>query len=931
MTGGSVLQFNAEEHKAIYEHLQELPKQREFLSRFRIFYSQADEKQMDCHIKRELQQCMKLRECEVELAYMCFRDLIEDWWQNSNFFLKEPNCNENDLLRTTSEKVRTTLVTKILDQRKCELDNLRVKFKESAITDTKQLIEPHKAVLIYAKGESTTVTAAKIHQTLRGTKHIMLKLQQLLLYKSEVILAWKNLFNILVVEGDSSTESFQDIFSKLTKNLSECVVEKKFIFITSSTGNVQQISALRSTFRTKLTEEYDDWKFNDIVAESQTPFLEKKVYFQGAEIKLGDIVKKNDIGVLNALDPESISLLLDNEKPSIGVPIEDTVQYYIDRTLQLQANMLYKEENLEREATEVWKPSTLLDGADRVILVIDAAGMGKSALLTHLAKQTQESHLQTWVVRVNLNNYTRILYEIQTNGSDEDVATKLLKKAALVKETDGLSLEKRLFNHAYNLTGNMSVLIDGVDEVTPHYTEEVKQVVKILSETEIEKIWVTSRNSMKGVLERELLCRSYALLPFNEADQESFLVKFWSGKYSKVPRNCLGNLAKRVVGLSMKHLNVGDRRFMGSPLQSMVLAEMFGKNLEHYSTSESVELPEYINLVVIHDLLVSWKWEIYVSEKKRSDRTNVNVLSDDKKLREHFIHNHTAAAFLAILSTHHVQKIAGETIAKKGEEFLQEIDKGTEKTGVITSVIDGRPVFQHRTLADYFFATWLCDHVSASQTFMRDHIFDSGFSVVRSMVDRILADRCPLHEAVLNLNLCRVENLLQEKESICKKDRGGRTPLHIAVSCKNTEIIRLLLEHGADAISVDTFLGLSPVDYASRMDDWEILSLIMEKRPDIREHVLNRANFDCTETTASALHAAAKYGHNDLLKYLKRKVKYVNKALPSDNRILLHEAPRSLQIETLKVLVQLGGSTDSKDGSGKHHSMCRLKAETSKY
>jgi hypothetical protein len=55
MTGGSVLQFNEQEHKAIYDHLQDLPKQREFLSRFRIFYSQADEKQMELHITREVQ------------------------------------------------------------------------------------------------------------------------------------------------------------------------------------------------------------------------------------------------------------------------------------------------------------------------------------------------------------------------------------------------------------------------------------------------------------------------------------------------------------------------------------------------------------------------------------------------------------------------------------------------------------------------------------------------------------------------------------------------------------------------------------------------------------------------------------------------------------------------------------------------------------
>jgi hypothetical protein len=62
MTGGSVLQFNKEEHPVIYQHMQDLPKHHEFLSRFRICYSQANEKEMDWHIKSELQQIMKLPE-----------------------------------------------------------------------------------------------------------------------------------------------------------------------------------------------------------------------------------------------------------------------------------------------------------------------------------------------------------------------------------------------------------------------------------------------------------------------------------------------------------------------------------------------------------------------------------------------------------------------------------------------------------------------------------------------------------------------------------------------------------------------------------------------------------------------------------------------------------------------------------------------------
>jgi hypothetical protein len=288
---------------------------------------------MDWLIKREIQQSMKLPDSELDLAYMCYIDFIKDWWQNSNYFLKETKSKENDLLRKTSEKVRTTFLAKTLDQRKFELDDLGIKYKQSAITDIKQLSEPHKSLLIFAPGRSTTLTAAKIHQMLGATEHTILNLQHFARYKCEVMVAWKRAFNILVLESQSSNENLQDIFNEIPIFLNECDVRKKFIFISSGIGNIQQTSALRNTFSANLREEYDDWKFADIVTDTRMLLLEKKVYFQGAEVKLGNIVRKKDVGMLHVLGSDSISRLLENEKLSIGIPIEDTVEYYIDRTL----------------------------------------------------------------------------------------------------------------------------------------------------------------------------------------------------------------------------------------------------------------------------------------------------------------------------------------------------------------------------------------------------------------------------------------------------------------------------------------------------------------------------------------------------------------------------------------------------------------------
>jgi energy-coupling factor transporter ATP-binding protein EcfA2 len=345
---------------------------------------------------------------------------------------------------------------------------------------------------------------------------------------------------------------------------------------------------------------------------------------------------------------------------------EDTVEYYIDRTLQRSRHAKTRfpaqgdiqhassgdilqemgdssphlEENLERETDTVWKPSTMIDGEGRIILITDEPGMGKSTFLTHLANETQESHPDLWIVRVNINNYTGILHELKTKGCDKKGAIKLLTKATQIKESDGALLKGRLFNYTYNSTGNMAVLIDGVDEVCPHYTEEVIQVLKILAKTKIKRIWLTSRNSVKDCLETEFQCQSYSLVPFSEEDQKCFLVKFWKMSCLEKKDDYLENLANCVVKLSTEHLTVQDTQFMGIPLQSLLLAEMFEGSIKHCITAGTVELPEHINVVMLYALYVEKKWDIYLSEKKKSDRTNVNAQTDDNALHKTFIHNH---------------------------------------------------------------------------------------------------------------------------------------------------------------------------------------------------------------------------------------------------------------------------------------------------
>jgi hypothetical protein len=114
-----------------------------------------------------------------------------------------------------------------------------------------------------------------------------------------------------------------------------------------------------------------------------------------------------------------------------------------------------------------------------------------------------------------------------------------------------------------------------------------------------------------------------------------------------------------------------------------------------------------------------------------------------------------------------------------------------------------------------------------------------------------------------------------------------------------------------------TSLDLFAVQLGSGMVKWEILSLIMEKRPKVREQILNVMKNGLTDYKASFLRAGTKYVHTDLVTYRISKDNYVNMAIAADNGTLLHEAARSDQTETVKTFIRLGAKPDTEDGKGK--------------
>jgi len=165
----------------------------------------------------------------------------------------------------------------------------------------------------------------------------------------------------------------------------------------------------------------------------------------------------------------------------------------------------------------------------RVMLVSDTAGMGKSTVLTHLSKKIKEKFQNKWVVSIDLNGHTFALKEMKEEKIDKEKAIEFVSKK-LLKLKPGLEME--LFkqccvkNHKVKVT----IMLDRFDEISPLYKGSVIGLLQTLRQTVVVHLWVTTRPHLREELEDELQQLSFAMEPFSDENKIEFLTKFWSLK-----------------------------------------------------------------------------------------------------------------------------------------------------------------------------------------------------------------------------------------------------------------------------------------------------------------------------------------------------------------------------------------------------------------
>lgn len=210
--------------------------------------------------------------------------------------------------------------------------------------------------------------------------------------------------------------------------------------------------------------------------------------------------------------------------------------FYIDRQFHLQEKILSEKDFYEMESLK-----------QKVVILANEAGMGKSTVLTSIAEKMKNSPSSLWIVRINFSDYAerkkpqslrKIKFkETDTNGAN-DFVTKIVIKGP--KKDPFIQFQRKLFE--IGLKNNNSdhgtearkpkivIFFDAFDEVSRNLKSQTTTLIKALKMSRVCQIWVSTRAHKKSHLEQELNSTAYTLCPLSEQNQVDLASNLWKWK-----------------------------------------------------------------------------------------------------------------------------------------------------------------------------------------------------------------------------------------------------------------------------------------------------------------------------------------------------------------------------------------------------------------
>jgi hypothetical protein len=144
------------------------------------------------------------------------------------------------------------------------------------------------------------------------------------------------------------------------------------------------------------------------------------------------------------------------------------------------------------------------------VLVVAEPGMGKSSTTTEVAWITKERDPGSWVVRINWNDHLWKFRNMNSARFNFKFLVSFLRSATF-PDSKNANFDRILLQQALQKSGNITVLMDGFDGISPIHMHKAAVILSELMKTKVGRIWVTSRPVQREWLEKELSVVAFSM------------------------------------------------------------------------------------------------------------------------------------------------------------------------------------------------------------------------------------------------------------------------------------------------------------------------------------------------------------------------------------------------------------------------------------
>jgi ankyrin repeat protein len=379
--------------------------------------------------------------------------------------------------------------------------------------------------------------------------------------------------------------------------------------------------------------------------------------------------------------------------------------------------------------------------------IFGSPGIGKTTMMKRLANKCP---LNYWVVVVPLQQYNWFL---KNKPTVEEILNHFLSSTK--------KIDLQILQYFQKLK-QILFLFDGLDELD---NDSITNVISIMKQINKEgyRVWNFCTTYLKNTLRNAL--EIYSIYEVEDLKKED--LKEYVSQHLKEKGMETANIELITYKLFDDNIEEIDTNIVKVPLFLFIVSEI----VSGYKNFDNLE--EILTLTGMYSHFIDRKLQHNLNKTEFKYPEKSNIVID--AFKHYYYREYEIVALKSCLDPSLLEFLK----IKNDKFFLKLIEQYGDILGLMIRINkDDTFVFSHHTFAEFFAALWLSENYEEFPLETRKFIFEEKYDRIRHFFNIKLAEGCPLHQAILRLDVSEVERLAPDYFE--QLDRGGRTPLHIA-------------------------------------------------------------------------------------------------------------------------------------------------------